>query len=42
MILYEKGTTDFSRNGLGFLNNVISAKITEELNGDYSLTFDTL
>ena len=40
MILYEKGTTDFSRNGLGFLNNVISAKITEELNGDYSLTFD--
>ena len=40
MILYEKGTTDFSRNGLGFLNNIISAKITEELNGDYSLTFD--
>lgn len=40
MILYEKGTTDFSRNGLGFLNNVISAKITEELNGDYSLVFN--
>ena len=40
MILYEKGTTDFSRNGLGFLNNVISAKVTEELNGEYSLIFD--
>ena len=40
MILYEKGTTDFTKNGLGFLNNVINAKITEELNGEYSLTFD--
>lgn len=40
MILYEKGTTDFSRNGLGYLNNVLSAKITEELNGEYSLVFD--
>lgn len=40
MILYEKGTTDFSRNGLGVLNNVIDAKITEELNGEYSLVFD--
>ena len=40
MILYEKGTTDFSRNGLGFLNNVISANVVEELNGEYSLTFD--
>ena len=40
MILYEKGTTDFSRNGLGYLNNVLNAKITEELNGEYSLTFD--
>ena len=40
MILYEKGTTDFTRNGLGVLNNVIDAKITEELNGEYSLVFD--
>ena len=40
MILYEKGTTDFTRNGLGFLNNVITAKITEELNGEYSLVFE--
>ncbi len=40
MILYEKGTTDFSKNGLGFLNNVLSASVTEELNGEYSLTFD--
>jgi len=40
MILYEKGTTDFSRNGLGYLNNVLSAYVTEELNGEYSLEFD--
>lgn len=40
MILYEKGTTDFSKNGLGYLNNVISANVVEELNGNYSLTFD--
>ena len=40
MILYEKGTTDFTKNGLGFLNNVIDASIVEELNGEYSLTFD--
>lgn len=40
MILYEKGTTDFSRNGLGYLNNVLNANITEELNGEYSLVFD--
>ena len=33
---------DFSRNGLGFLNNVISAKITEELNGDYSKLYQIL
>ena len=40
MILYEKGTTDFTRNGLGFLNNVLDVKITEALNGEYSLVFD--
>ena len=40
MILYEKGTTDFTRNGLGVLNNVLSAEITEELNGEYSLVFE--
>ena len=40
MVLYEKGTTDFSKNGLGFLNNVLNASVVEELNGEYSLTFD--
>lgn len=40
MILYEKGTTDFTRNGLGYINDVISAKVVDELNGEYSLTFD--
>lgn len=40
MILYEIGTTDFTKNGLGFLNNVLNAKVTEALNGEYSLVFD--
>lgn len=40
MILYEIGTTDFTKNGLGYLNNVLSAKVTEALNGEYSLVFD--
>ena len=40
MILYEQGTTDFSKNGLGFLNNVINANVVEKLNGEYTLTFD--
>ena len=40
MILYEQGTTDFSKNGLGFLNNVLNANVVEKLNGEYTLTFD--
>lgn len=40
MILYEKGTTDFTKNGLGYLNNILNASVTEELNGEYSLVFD--
>lgn len=39
MILYEKGTTDFTRNGLGYINDVLSAEITDELNGEYTLVF---
>ena len=40
MILYEKGTTNFSKNGLGYLNNIINANVTEKLNGEYSLVFE--
>ena len=40
MILYEKGTTDFSKNGLGYLSNVINAKVVDALNGEYTLTFE--
>lgn len=40
MILYETGTTDFSKNGLGFLNDVISANVIDAINGEYSLTFE--
>ena len=40
MILYEKGTTNFSRNGLGYIKDVLSATVIDELNGEYSLTFE--
>ena len=40
MILYEKGTTDFSKNGLGYLTNVLNASVVDALNGEYSLTFE--
>ena len=40
MILYEKGTTNFTRNGLGYIKDVLSAKVIDELNGEYSLTFE--
>lgn len=40
MILYEKGTTDFTRNGLGYLNNVLNAYVEEEINGNYQLIFE--
>lgn len=40
MILYEKGTTDFTKNGLGYLSNVLSAYVIDEINGEYSLTFE--
>lgn len=39
MILYEKGTTNFTRNGLGYINDVLSAEVTDELNGEYTLVF---
>lgn len=37
-ILYEKGTTDFSNNGLGFLKDATKATVTEERNGSYELS----
>lgn len=40
MILYEKGTTDFTKNGFGYLTNVLNAQVVDELNGEYSLTFE--
>jgi len=40
MILYEKGTIDFTRNGLGFLANVLAASVVDEINGEYSLYFE--
>ena len=40
MILYEKGTTNFSKNGLGYIKDVLNATVVDELNGEYSLTFE--
>lgn len=34
MLLYESTTTNFTKNGLGYLTEAISAKVTETLNGD--------
>lgn len=37
MNIYLANETTFTRNGLGFLNECISANVTESLNGDYVL-----
>lgn len=39
MKIYSSSTTNFTTNGYGFLTDVLSASVTEELNGDYYLTF---
>lgn len=40
MNIYLMNETDFKHNGLGFLTDLISAKVTDNLNGDYSLFFE--
>ena len=37
MKIYDASTNDFTNNGYGFLTDVLSANVTEELNGDYYL-----
>lgn len=37
MNIYLENTSNFENNGLGFLTDVLSAYVTEELNGEYSL-----
>ena len=39
MKIYDSGTTNFTNNGYGFLTDVLSAYVVEELNGDYYLSF---
>ena len=39
MKIYSSDTTDFTNNGYGFLTDVLSADVVEELNGDYYLSF---
>lgn len=40
MKIYSSDTTDFTNNGYGFLTDVLSASVVEELNGDYYLSFN--
>ena len=40
LTIYNEFTTDFNNNGIGILRDVISAKITEELNGGYELEME--
>ena len=37
-ILYKKGASNYSNNGVGHLKDAISCKVTEERHGDYLLT----
>ena len=37
-ILYAKNATNFDNNGIGHLKDAISCKVTEERNGNYTLT----
>lgn len=39
MNIYLSTTTAFNNNGLGFLTDILSASVTEELNGQYQLSF---
>ena len=38
-IMYEKNTTEFNNNGIGFLTDIISCETTEERNGVYETVF---
>jgi len=39
-ILYSKGETTFTHNGLGLLTEALACPVTEERNGKYELTLD--
>lgn len=39
-ILYKKDDTNYTRNGAGFLTDIISCDVTEERNGGYEMTFE--
>ena len=42
MNIYTEETTSFDNNGLGFLTDVLSAKVTDTLNGEYTLNIEYL
>lgn len=39
MKIYASNETDFTKNGYGFLTDILSVNVTESLNGDYYLEF---
>lgn len=39
MNIYESNTSNFNNNGLGFLTDLLTANVTENLNGDMFLEF---
>lgn len=40
MNIYLQNETDFNNNGIGFLTDILSANVIEELNGDYYLSLN--
>jgi len=40
LTIYNESETNFNHNGIGILRDVVSAKITEELNGQYDLEME--
>ena len=40
MKIYTENTTSFTNNGLGFLTDVISCYIIDEINGNYELNME--
>ena len=40
--IYLENTTDFNNNGLGILKDCISANVTAEINGEFSLSIPLL
>lgn len=38
--LFDQSATDFSSNGIGYLSDIVSCTVNEELNGEFELEFE--